>query len=196
MAKPTGRAIRDELIKRSIDLIQTGGIGEFSYGALAADIGIKAPSIHHHFPHKEQLVAEVANHYAADFNAQVHEIGATSAVERIVAYAELYATTARSGRTCLCGAIAAEWASIGAEAQVEVEHFFAQQVAWLRAEIRNGQRLGQLRTDGVNPLKLARAVFATLQGSLLLARSDTAFTNVAHTIRELLSHVSPSGQTD
>ena len=177
MAKPTGRPIREELIEASKKLIQTRGIGEFSYGALAVEIGIKAPSIHHHFPRREQLVAEVAALYAAEFNAQVNTIDAASSVERIVAYAGLYAAAARSGRTCLCGAIAAEWASVGEQAQAEVEQFFSQQIAWLRTEIRRGQRVGQVRTDGVNPLKLARTVFATLQGSLLLARSDPAFTN-------------------
>ncbi len=187
MAKPTGRAIRDELIERSKDLIQSRGIGEFSYGALAAEIGIKAPSIHHHFPRKEQLVAEVAAQYASDFGVSVNEIRDTSAVKRIVSYADLYATTARSGRTCLCGAIATEWASVGAEAQVVVDQFFADQVNWLRSEILSGQRKGEIRSDGVSALKLARTIFASLQGSLLLARSDIAFANTAAATSDLLS---------
>ena len=187
MAKPTGRAIRDELIEGSKTLIQTRGIGEFSYGALAAEVGIKAPSIHHHFPRKEQLLAEVATQYASDFGVKLNEIRDASAVKRIIQYADLYATTARSGRTCLCGAIAAEWASVGAEAQAVVDKFFTDQVDWLRNQILGGQRSGEIRKDGVSALKLARTVFASLQGSLLLARSDNAFANAAAATRDLLS---------
>jgi TetR/AcrR family transcriptional regulator, transcriptional repressor for nem operon len=189
MAKPTGRAIRDELIDGAKELIQTRGIGEFSYGALAATIGIKAPSIHHHFPRKEQLVAEVAAHYAKDFDASVRKIRGASAVTRIVAYADLYANTAKSGRTCLCGAIATEWTSVGPEAQAVVDQFFSEQVNWLRHQILDGQRSGEICGDGLSPLKLARVIFAALQGSLLLARSDRAFANTKAATRDLLSHL-------
>ncbi len=188
MARPTGRPIRDELVQAARDLIQTRGVGEFSYGALADAIGIRAPSIHHHFPRKEQLVAEVAAQYRTGFDALVGEIDTSSPTEAIVAYSAMYATTASSGRTCLCGAIAAEWASVGEEVHAEVSRFFAEQIEWLRTRITEAQRLGEIRRTDVNPLAFARTIFACLQGALVLARSDADFGNTTGAVRDLLVH--------
>ncbi len=189
MAKPTGRPIRSELLATARSLIQTQGIGVFSYGALAASAGIKAPSIHHHFPRKDQLVAELAAQYRDEFADLLRTIDATSAVERIVEYAALYAATARAGRGCLCGAIAAEWSSLGEPVRDVVDSFFAEQVEWLRDCVADGQRRGEIRVEGVDPATLARTLFAHLQGSMLLARSDDSFSDMTTTTRELLRHV-------
>lgn len=189
MAKPTGRPIRSELLATARTLIQTQGIGVFSYGALAASAGITAPSIHHHFPRKDQLVAEIAAQYRDEFADVVHTIDATSAVERIIEYSALYAATARAGRGCLCGAIAAEWSSLGEPVRDVVDTFFAEQVEWLGDCVADGQRRGEIRVQGVDPATLARTLFAHLQGSMLLARSDDSFCDTTTATRELLSHV-------
>jgi TetR/AcrR family transcriptional regulator, transcriptional repressor for nem operon len=180
MAKPTDTART---------LIQTRGISDFSYGTLAAAAGIKAPSIHHHFPRKDQLVAEIAALYRTEFTDLLHTIDAPSAVDRIVEYSQLYAATARSGRSCLCGAIAAEWATVGEPVRNVVGAFFAEQLEWLRSCVADGQRHGEIRVDGVDPATFARALFAHLQGSLLLARSDESFSDMATSTREMLRHV-------
>jgi TetR/AcrR family transcriptional regulator, transcriptional repressor for nem operon len=189
MAKPTGRPIRSELLETARHLIQTRGIGEFSYGTLAAAAGIKAPSIHHHFPRKDQLVAEIAGQYRGEFADLLNTITAASAVERIVEYSQLYAATARSGRSCLCGAIAAEWSTVGEPVREVVDTFFAEQVEWLRDCVADGQQQGEIRQHGVDPATFARALFAHLQGALLLARSDDSFIDMATTTREMLRHL-------
>mgnify|MGYP003385842177 CR=1 FL=1 len=189
MAKPTGRPIRNELLETARTLIQTRGISVFSYGALAASAGIKAPSIHHHFPRKDQLVAEIAAQYRDEFADLLHTIEATSAIDRIVEYAELYAATARAGRSCLCGAIAAEWSSVGEPVRDVVDAFFAEQVEWLRDCVADGQRRGEIRVQGVDPATFARTLFAHLQGSMLLARCDDSFSDMTTTTREALRHV-------
>lgn len=189
MARPTGRPIRNELLDAARLLIQTRGINGFSYGSLAASAGIKAPSIHHHFPHKDQLVAEIAAQYRDEFTDLVRTIDATSAVDRIIDYSRLYAETARVGRSCLCGAIAAEWSSVGEPVRDVVDAFFAEQVEWLRNCVVDGQRRGEIRVEGVDPATFARALFAHLQGALLLARSDDSFGGVTSTTRELVGHI-------
>lgn len=189
MARPTGRPIRNELLDAARLLIQTVGVNGFSYGSLADSAGITAPSIHHHFPRKDQLVAEIAQQYRDEFADLLSAIDATSAVDRIIEYAQLYAATAREGRSCLCGAIAAEWSSVGEPVRDVVDAFFAEQVEWLRDCLVDGQRRGEIRTEGVDAAIFARALFAHLQGALLLARSDDSFGVVTSTTREMLGHV-------
>src|ERR1700721_1374918 len=47
--------------------IRSAGYGGFSFRALAAEIGIKSASVHHHFPTKATMAAAVAQRYADRF---------------------------------------------------------------------------------------------------------------------------------
>ena len=170
MAKPTGRPVRDELIEAATDLIQSVGVKAFSYGDLAKQLDIKAPSIHHHFRTKEDLVAAVAELYRSTFSQHVEQIQADSSLDRIQQYADLFTRTASSNRLCLCGAVAAEWLSVGAASQAQVEGFFAEQVDWLTSQLTEGITTGELRSD-LNANDMARSLFAALEGSMLMSRS-------------------------
>ena len=48
--------------------MRSKGYSAFSYADLAAKVGIRKASIHHHFPTKECLGAELINDYIARFN--------------------------------------------------------------------------------------------------------------------------------
>lgn len=154
-------------------LVKTVGVSAFSYGDLAKELGIKAPSIHHHFRTKEDLVTAIAERYRLEFADAVATIPAGSAQERLQGYAELFARTAQSDQLCLCGAVAAEWLSVGDGPRQEVAVFFADQVGWLEAEIAAGIAAGDIRAD-VDAPQVARLIFASLEGSMLMTRAGSA----------------------
>ncbi len=191
MARPTGRPVRDELIDAATEMIQSGGVNGFSYGDLAKRLGIKAPSIHHHFRTKEDLVAVVAEQYRKEFSATVDQISADTAVGNIQAYADLFRRTASSDRLCLCGALAAEWISVGPAPQSQVEEFFTDQVEWLSARFGEAIESGELRAD-LDQDEMARSLFAALEGSMLMSRSGDT-TDLASQVAELfLSLATPT----
>ena len=51
--------------------IRDGGYRGFSFRELAAEMGIKSASVHHHFPTKATMAAAVARRYAERFFAAV-----------------------------------------------------------------------------------------------------------------------------
>jgi TetR/AcrR family transcriptional repressor of nem operon len=51
--------------------IRNAGYGGFSFPDLAAEIGIKSASVHHHFPTKATMAAAVARRSADRFFAKV-----------------------------------------------------------------------------------------------------------------------------
>lgn len=173
MARPTGRPVREELIAAATELVKTVGVSAFSYGNLAKQLGIKAPSIHHHFRTKEDLVTAIAERYRHEFAEAVAEIPDGSAPGRLQAYADLFARTARSEQLCLCGAVAAEWLSIGDGPRGEVVRFFDDQVRWLEAEVARGVDDGDFRSD-VESSQMARLVLASLEGSMLMSRAGSS----------------------
>ena len=170
MARPSGRPIRDELIDAATRRIQQVGVNGFSYGDIAKELGIKAPSIHHHFPSKEDLVAAVAADYRTNFEAMVDAIPDGPVLDRIRDYAELFGKTAQDGRLCLCGAVSAEWLSVGEKPRTEINAFFLSQQNWLEEQLANGVRDGDIVLT-LPAAAVAATLFAALQGSLLLSRA-------------------------
>jgi TetR/AcrR family transcriptional repressor of nem operon len=65
--------------------IRNAGYAGFSFRALAAEIGIKSASVHHHFPTKATMAAAVARRYADRFFSAVARRNET-ADDAIAAY--------------------------------------------------------------------------------------------------------------
>jgi TetR/AcrR family transcriptional repressor of nem operon len=151
-------------------LIQQGGVNGFSYGDLAAKLDIKSPSIHHHFPRKDDLVAAVTAQYREEFNAAAAAITDGPAPDMIRGYAQLFTNTASIDRMCLCGAVSAEWVGVGEATRVEVSGFFDDQVTWLSARISDGVSSG-LFDSTTDVDRSARMILAGLEGAILMSRA-------------------------
>ncbi|MFK8024579.1 MAG: TetR/AcrR family transcriptional regulator [Ilumatobacter sp.] len=172
MASPSGRPIRTEVLELAESTIQRVGVNGFSYGDLARELGIKAPSIHHHFATKDELVAEVAERYRAAFAERVGDIATTDPHAAIRAFADLFVHTAQAERMCLCGSMSADWASVGERSRRTVARFFDDQRTWLcerldgAVGIGAGAEIGALDSD-----EAAMLLLATLEGAVLLSRA-------------------------
>lgn len=194
MARPTGRPIRDEILALTEQLIQQVGPGGFSYNQIANQVGIKAPTIHHYFKRKEDLIAEVAAGYRERFSHQVTAIESSSATDRLQQFADLFARTASGDAMCLCGAIAAEWATAGEAPRQIVQGFLDDQITWLAEQIRQGVEQGEFR-HGLDPTASAHTVLATLEGAILLNRADSPDDPVALATAGLMSLLAPGAAT-
>lgn len=190
MAKPSGRPIREELLAAASGLIQRVGVNGCSYGALADDLGISAPSIHHHFRTKDDLISAVAARYRVDFAGRVSSIDSGDPVGDIVAFAELFDATAKREAMCLCGSVASDWMSVGESARVEVRGFFADQVTWLSARLRDGVESGDITVAIDDVEAMARMLLAVLQGAMLLARAGDGDASPVVMVRHLLASTS------
>lgn len=151
-------------------MIQRVGVGGFSYADLAGELGIKPPSIHHHFRTKEDLVAEVVALYREDFAASVAALEGATAIERIREYAGLFNRTASEDMTCLCGAAAAEWMLLGDSVREQVSSYFSDQQEWIEQQLVEALTQGLVRPD-TDPAEAAQAVLAALEGAMLLTRA-------------------------
>lgn len=185
MARPSGRDIRSEVIESATRAIQARGATAFSYATIADELGIKAPSIHHHFPRKADLVAAAVAQYRTRFAEQVHQLSTPSARERLEAYAQLFLAPAQGELLCLCGAAAAGWNELDPATRAEVTSFFDREVAWVATQAAAGVDSGELRAD-LDTRAFATAFIATLEGALLLARTSTEPGPVAATATFLL----------
>ena len=82
--------------------IRDAGYRGFSFRDLAAELGIKSASVHHHFPTKATMAAAVARRYGDRFLEAVAARPGESGEEAISVYRSAFrAALDRDGRMCL-----------------------------------------------------------------------------------------------
>ncbi len=161
---------RSALVDNATALVRRRGYAAFSYADLAEVVGIRKPSIHHHFPLKEDLAVAIVEAYTGRFRERLNAIAADAAdlPGRLRAYAGLYREGLARGEGCLCGVLASEVAILPPRVRAGVEAFFALNLRWLEQAHAAAPEVGP---RGVEPRRAARTTLATLQGALFVALS-------------------------
>ncbi|AZP73266.1 MULTISPECIES: TetR/AcrR family transcriptional regulator [Pseudomonas] len=122
--------------------MRSKGYSAFSYADLAAKVGIRKASIHHHFPTKECLGAELINDYINRFNETLASIETMhpEPLKRLQAFSQLFVMSANEGLLPLCGALAAEMAALPLSLQGLTRDFFNAQLDWLQSTLSQAVR--------------------------------------------------------
>ncbi len=165
-------ATAERVVDAAEGLIQQHGYNGFSYEDIARQVGIRKPSIHHHFATKAELVAVVAQRYTQRFGEQLLAIerGHARAPARLKAYAALFQQTfAHDQRLCLCGMLGAEVDSLPGEVADHVTQFFATNLKWLTAVVADGQRASLIRPRP-SSAAIAEAFLCALEGAMVVGR--------------------------
>lgn len=64
---------RTKIMEAAEQLLRTRGYSDFSYADLVEQAGIRKPSIHHHFPTKEDLGVAIVSDYLVNFKATLDD---------------------------------------------------------------------------------------------------------------------------
>ncbi|MBN2975916.1 TetR/AcrR family transcriptional regulator [Pseudomonas sp. FP597] len=161
---------RSDLLSSAEILLRTKGYAAFSYADLAAEIGIKKASIHHHFPTKEGLAIAIVESYLFRFKKQLEQVNDenTDVVARLNAFVLMFAQSSQNGLLPLCGALAAELMALPESLQELTRHFFEIHLEWLQTNIALGQSNGELKAQ-LDVNKVARLILNTLEGGSFVA---------------------------
>jgi len=148
---------------------QARGYGGLNFRDLAADVGIKAASIYHHFASKADLGAAVARRYWQDSAAALETLSEESPdpLAALRRYPETFRKALATGnRMCLCSFMAAEYDDLPDPVKTEVQIFADVNVAWL------GKTLAAAGiANPEDSERRALAIFAAIAGAQLMARS-------------------------
>ena len=176
---------REQLLDHARALIMQRGYNGFSYRDLAEKVGVKTASIHYYFPCKDDLLVEVIDNYREHVSAMVQAIDATlPAKERLDRYTALFQCMP-ADRVCLCGMLAADFASLSDRARQSLQAFFHMHETWLAQVVADGLRDGTLHWPG-DPAAAGRCLFAAFQGALMgsrLFQNQTRLQDVAASVQ-------------
>ncbi len=144
------------------------GYNGLNFRDIAAEVGIKAPSIHHHFATKADLGAAVARRYWEDTVKQLAVISdeASEPLGALRRYPEIFRTSlSNDNRICLSSFMAAEYDDLPDAVKAEVQSFADVNVDWLSKLLveANIVEPGESRNR-------ARAIYAAVSGAQLFAR--------------------------
>jgi len=167
MSKRTSKA--EQILDTAEKMARVGGYSGFSFREIAKDVGIKAASVHYHFPGKQDLGAAIARRYTERF---LESLGAPD--DPVAAPAELLQRFIAAYRhslvedklMCLCGMFGAEIGHLPDKVARETQIFFERNRDWLVTVIT---RVGKKKK--VDAENAAFSILATLEGAMILART-------------------------
>ncbi len=171
MDTPTSNSTRELLLAHAEKLIRMRGCNGFSYRDLAEHVGVKTSSIHYYFPGKDDLLYEAVEAYSTRALGAVRAIDtAQPAQAQLEQYLSMMESAAcGAGELCLGGMLAADVMSLSDRVRGALQGFFRAHEAWLARVLAEGAEQGTLKFSGT-PEAAGRAVFATVQGCLLVSR--------------------------
>lgn len=167
-ASPSGTpaaGTREQAVRAARRLIQTRSYLGFSFQDVADAVGVRKPSLYHHFPSKEALGAEVLREAGEAFRRWAQSVAGLPPDQRLDAYFRMYRDDIRAGeRVCPGGSFVAGWECVEEGLRQGVRELRADQVLWLTGV------LGALLPAGKPASALAGYVYAGCQGALATAR--------------------------
>lgn len=186
----------EKIVKTAEALIIERGYAGFSYQDVADRVGIRKPSIHHHFPSKAELGTAVISRYRRKMRQAWTSIDGDNPDFWIILqdYVTPMITLGRNiPLACTGGVLGGEFPNLPKDMQSELNAFFNEQENWLTALLEAGRLAGAFQFNG-EPRAIARFIFSAVEGALLIkrARSDTDyFDDVLESINRLLGKQSP-----
>jgi len=193
------RDTADHILDAAQDLIQTRGFSAMSFQDVADRVGIKKPSIVHHFPSKNALGEAVVRRYRERFAAAlaaVRDDPEQDAWATLEFYFTPYLEFAHSAeKVCLCGALAGEILALPAGMRGEVRRFFENHQRWLEEILETGQGEGVFALFDA-PRPVARLFVAALQGALLVKRTTGDIGQLLEVVETIRSCVRAGAKVD
>ncbi len=173
-------------------LIMSRGYNGFSYADIAAAIGIRKASVHHHFAAKSDLATAVVEQSRALIHAQVELLAEaeTEAAAQLRAYAGYWERCIAddSAPFCVAAMLAAELPSLPDDLAASITAHFAELRTWLIQLLALGVRQGSVSLVRPPPEE-ADAFMSAIYGAMLSARAFGDPARFAAITETLLSRI-------
>jgi TetR/AcrR family transcriptional regulator, transcriptional repressor for nem operon len=160
---------KEAILEAARRMAQAHGYGGLNFRDIAAEVGIKAASIYHHFPSKADLGAAVAKRYWEVTAADLETLSRVSddPNKALQSYPTSFRHSLEDGnRMCLSSFMAAESDNLPDAVKTEVLAFADVNIAWLTRMLAAAAAVPEAEC-----VDRARAIYAAVAGAQLVARS-------------------------
>ena len=163
-----------KLKNEACQMIANVGYNGFSYADLSERLGIRKPSIHHHFPSKVSLVVAVVEDQRAAIQAQLRalEDGSADAMAELLAYVNYWKRCIEdeTNTFCLAGVLATELPGLPPEIGAAVQGHFDDLGRWIERVMELGIEQGTIQLE-LEPRTSSQFFQTTVYGAMVMARA-------------------------
>src|SRR5262245_37404053 len=162
---------RQKILDTAQRLIQTRSFHGFSFQDIADEVGIRKPSLYHHFASKDDVAIAVLDRAAEWVRGEMNKVDGAEPSARLEAYFDLFRKIhGKGGRMCPGGSFGAVFDAVSSPVQRALHSFSQMHLRWLEKVVRDGVERGQFRIGDQRPRDVAMQILAGVQGALLMGR--------------------------
>lgn len=165
---------KTRLLDSAEQAARRNGFDGFSFAHLAADVGIRKASIHHHFPTKADLSIALIQRYNRVLEDDLAVLDAKNihAAERLRRHIDRQQALLEDGNSlCLCVALSISRDALDERVVSGLRTHRSITLSWLQRAFADGARDGSIPDTG-HPASEAATWLATLEGAQLAARAE------------------------
>ncbi|GAA0886519.1 autorepressor PsrA [Sphingobacterium siyangense subsp. cladoniae] len=178
---------REYIIQTADDLIRDKGYNAFSFIDIANVVGIKKPSIHHHFPHKTDLGIAVIGYHLENLNNIKQEFSDKTSIEKLDSFLSIYSDIKYHNKVCLVGSLSTDYNTLEPEIQNKLKEFSDTMLDWVCDFLKEGKREGTFNFNEA-PRTKAILIISNMVAIVQISRltSDKDFNLVTKSIKKEL----------
>lgn len=169
----------NDILTSARSLLVRGGYNSFSYADIADVVGIRKPSIHHHFPSKAALVETLVVQYRQAAEEGIANLARAipEPLDQLRAYIGYWKACIgdASAPFCVCALLANELPVLPPEVAIQIQGYFRFLSGWLTTVLERGAANGTMALQDAARIE-AEVFMASVHGAMLSARAydDTA----------------------
>ena len=176
---------REHIILTADGLIREKGYNAFSFVDIAQVVGIKKPSIHHHFPHKTDLGIAVIDFHIKGLEELKQANRDKPAIEKLDRFFSIYSDVKYQNKVCIVGSLSTDYNTLEPEVQAKIKEFSDAFLAWVTDILKEGRQEGVFYFDE-SPRTRAVLIIASMMAIVKLSRltGEKDFSLIKRTLRQ------------
>lgn len=133
---------RATIVKTADELIRDKGYNAISFVDIANIVGIRKPSVHHHFPHKADLGIAVIEFHIAQLEQIREKYKNKSPAEQLDRFFGIYNEIKKQNRICIVGSLSTDFNTLEPAVQQKLQEFSDHMIAWVSQFLKEGKAEG------------------------------------------------------
>jgi len=180
---------RASIIHSADELIRDKGYNAFSFVDIANLVGIRKPSVHHHFPHKADLGIAVIEFHIDQLEQIRENYKNKKPAEQLDRFFAIYKDIKKQNRICIVGSLSTDFNTLEPAVQEKLQEFSEHMIAWVSHFLKEGKTAGTFnfkQSSRTQAIMLISGMLAIVQLSRLT--SDNDFTVMIKALKQELQN--------
>ncbi|PXA86900.1 TetR family transcriptional regulator [Nostoc sp. 3335mG] len=167
MAKRANFDVRESFMSAARRSVEKSGFNAMSFRDLAEEVGVKAATLHYHFPTKADLAEALVVRYREDVLKILEPLNDLPYEDAIAGYVGLFRSFFEgSNRMCMGGMMSAEVSALSEATCQQIDRFMSAHIDWIAETL--ARKHPRMPADKRHAR--AKAIFASLEGAQLITR--------------------------